>query len=396
MQTDASKDGLGCVLMQNGHPIAYASRTLSKSEQKWAQIEKELLAIVFACKRFHYFLYGRGFVVQSDHKPLETLVKKEIDDVTARLQGMFMLLLKYPNLSVVYKPGKEMLVADCLSRAQLPDCTEINDLKGIIHSVTKNTCLSEENYNLYRAIMAQDELYSRICSYVKNGWPQYHKLDSLSQEFFKYKDELHCENELLFRNHRLVIPTVLQEKISKWLHSPHLGIEKTLARARMLYFWPKMNSQIKEIVTACDICEKFKRNQQKEELIQEETPQYPFHIIAMDLFEYGGQDFISVLDSYSGYLLVEHLNSKTSGHIISKLKNNFNKLGYPSIIKCDNSPFGSAEFDKFATNHNIIFKFSSPRYPQSNGMAEKGVALPKIFSKDVMQHMKPNSTSSEF
>lgn len=66
VQTDASKDGLGCVLMQNGHPIAYASRTLSKSEQKWAQIEKELLAIVFACKRFHYFLYGRGFVVQSE------------------------------------------------------------------------------------------------------------------------------------------------------------------------------------------------------------------------------------------------------------------------------------------------------------------------------------------
>lgn len=113
---------------ENGHPVAYASRTLSKTEQKWAQIEKELLAIVFACRRFHYFLYGREFVVESDHKPLETLVKRDIDDVTARLQRMFMSLLKYPGITVVYKPGKEMLVADCLSRAQLPECSELSDM----------------------------------------------------------------------------------------------------------------------------------------------------------------------------------------------------------------------------------------------------------------------------
>lgn len=69
IQTDASKDGLGCVLIQGGHPIAFASRTLTKSEQKYAQIKKELLAIVFACQRSHYFLCGREFMVESDHKP---------------------------------------------------------------------------------------------------------------------------------------------------------------------------------------------------------------------------------------------------------------------------------------------------------------------------------------
>lgn len=69
VQTDASKDGLGCVLFQDGRPVAFASRTLSKCEQKWAQIEKELLAIVFSCQRFHFFLYGREFTVESDHKP---------------------------------------------------------------------------------------------------------------------------------------------------------------------------------------------------------------------------------------------------------------------------------------------------------------------------------------
>lgn len=381
VQTDASKDGLGCVLTQNGHPVAYASRTLSKTEQKWAQIEKELLAIVFACQRFHYFLYGREFVVESDHKPLETLIKRDIDDVTARLQRMFMLLLKYPKIKVVYKPGKEMLVADCLSRAQLPECLEIDDMNEIIHSLTRSACLTKENYEFYRSIIERDERYTRICQYVENGWPNYHQLDTLSREFHKYRSELHFENGLLFRDHRLVVPTELQKRISRWLHAPHSGMEKTLARARMLYFWPGMNVEIREIVSACEVCEKFRRNQQKEELVQEEAPGYPFHIVSMDLFEYAGRDFISIIDAYSGYLLVEHLNGKTSGHIIAKLKNNFNKVGYPTVIKCDNSPFGSAEFEKFSNDHNVVMKFSSPRYPQSNGLAEKGVAIAKNILK---------------
>lgn len=78
IQTDASKDGIGCVLMQNEQPVAYGSRSLTASEKKWAQIEKELLAIVFACEKFHHFIYGRSVIVQSDHKPLETLVKKRV------------------------------------------------------------------------------------------------------------------------------------------------------------------------------------------------------------------------------------------------------------------------------------------------------------------------------
>lgn len=381
VQTDASKDGLGCVIVQNGHPVAYASRTLSKSEQKWAQIEKELLAIVFSCQRFHYFLYGREFTVESDHKPLETLVKRDIDDVTMRLQRMLMALLKYPKMTVVYKPGKEMLVADCLSRAQLSECHEDTDLTGIIHSVTKSACLSEQNYNLYRSIIERDEFFLRICRYVENGWPNYQLLDDLSRVFYKVKDELHFENGLLFRDHRLVIPKELQGKLSKWLHAPHLGIEKTLARARMHYYWPNMNGQIKELVASCAICEKFTRNNQKEELVQEELPRYPFQIVSMDVFEYTGQDFLSVIDAYSGYVIVEHLSNKTARHIVGKLKSNFNKIGYPTVVKSDNVPFNAREFEEFASDYNIIMKFSSPRYPQSNGLAEKGVAIAKNILK---------------
>lgn len=326
-------------------------------------------------------MYGREFTVESDHKPLETLIKRDIDDVTARLQRMFMLLLKYPKMNVVYRPGKDMFIADCLSRAQLQTVEEIETLKSIIHTITKSVCVSEDNYNYYREILEKDEKFKRICEYVQNGWPGYHQLDDFSRQFHKLKSLLHVENELLFFNHRLVVRTQLQDKIVKVLHEPHLGIEKTLSRARMLYYWPVMNKQIRNLVESCKVCEKFKRNNQKEPLVQGEIPMYPYHIVAMDLFEYAGHDFIAIIDAYSNYLSMFRLNNKTSKHIIENIRGLFDRVGYPTIIRSDNSPFGSAEFDRFANEYNIQLKFSSPRYAQSNGLAEKAVAISKNIVK---------------
>ena len=139
------------MLLQEHGPVAYASRTLTKSEQRWGQIEMELLAIVFACQKLHYFVYGREFLVQSDHKPLETLIKRHIDDVTPRLQRMFLILLKYPGLSLQYTPGKEMLVADCLSRAPLPETGElVEDLEQVVHALVNKVCMSKDYDSLLK------------------------------------------------------------------------------------------------------------------------------------------------------------------------------------------------------------------------------------------------------
>lgn len=381
VQTDASKDGLGCVLLQEGHPVAYASRTLSKSEQKWAQIEKELLAIVFSCIKFHYYLYGREFLVQSDHKPLESLLRKEIDEVTPRLQAMFMFLLKYPKMEVVYTPGKQMLVADCLSRAPLGETAEIAELKGVIHTLSRKVCISKFNYDLYCKHMEQDEDYRKICQYVEQGWPSYHQLSELSKKFHKYKSEIHYENKMLLKNHRLIIPTALQPIVCRWLHRPHLGIEKTLAKARSLYFWPNMTEQIKELILGCVVCETFRRNNAKEPLRQDDVPEYPFQVIGIDIFEYAGRYYISLIDAYSNLVLSENLAHKTAGCVIDTLKKIFTKVGYPTTIRCDNNPFNSLEMENFFNDANIVVKFSSPRYPQSNGLAEKGVAIAKGLLK---------------
>ena len=119
LQCDASEKGLGASLMQDGRPIAYASRSLTSTETNYAQIE-ELLAIVFGAERFHQCTYGRKVIVDSDHKSLETIFGKPLATAPRRLQKMFMRLQLY-DIDIQYKKGSEMYLADIQSRHFIKD-----------------------------------------------------------------------------------------------------------------------------------------------------------------------------------------------------------------------------------------------------------------------------------
>ena len=146
LQTDASSKGLGAVLLQDGFPVAYASRTMTTTQERYAQIEKELLAVVFACERFHQYIYGKTVEVHSDHKPLENILKKPLGAAPARLQRMLLRLQKY-DINLIYKPGKLLKVADTLSRAQLAETAEEiseQDMKSQVHLLYANLPCSSE------------------------------------------------------------------------------------------------------------------------------------------------------------------------------------------------------------------------------------------------------------
>uniref|UniRef100_A0A3B3SK60 ribonuclease H n=1 Tax=Paramormyrops kingsleyae TaxID=1676925 RepID=A0A3B3SK60_9TELE len=134
LQCDASDIGLGAVLLQEEGPVAFGSRALSPTERGYAQIEKECLAIVFGMEKFHQYTYGRPVIVHSDHKPLETIVKKPLLKAPKRLQRMLLRLQKY-DFEIKFLPGKDMLVADALSRAFLDlrpeDCEVDKDIESV-------------------------------------------------------------------------------------------------------------------------------------------------------------------------------------------------------------------------------------------------------------------------
>ena len=115
IQCDASMKGLGAVLMQNGKPVHFASKSLTSAETNYSNIERELLAVVWATKYFKTYVYGRQFTINTDHQPLESIQKKEIAKMPARLQRLMLQLQEY-NGKIIYVPGKDVPVADCLSR----------------------------------------------------------------------------------------------------------------------------------------------------------------------------------------------------------------------------------------------------------------------------------------
>ena len=119
---DSSSCGLGAVFSQKSedgtwHPVAYASRSLSSTEQRYEQVEKEALASAWACNRFEDYLIGLKFILETDHKPLVALLgTKSLDELPARIQRMRMRLMRFSYI-VVHIPGKELYTADTLSRA---------------------------------------------------------------------------------------------------------------------------------------------------------------------------------------------------------------------------------------------------------------------------------------
>ena len=141
---DASKHGLGAVLLQEGKPVAYESKSLSPTEQDYAKIEKEMYAIVFGTERFHQYIYGRHIEVTTDHKPLEAILRKPLSAAPARLQRMMLRLQKY-DLTVRHKPGKEIPVADTLSRLHLRETDDTHEaFDAQVHLVVANLPVSDQ------------------------------------------------------------------------------------------------------------------------------------------------------------------------------------------------------------------------------------------------------------
>ena len=166
---DASKSGLGAALLQENKPIAYASRALSDAEKRYAQIKKELLAVVFAFRKFHQYTYGKEAHVESDHKPLEMIVKKPLAEAPPRLQRMLLQLQKY-SFDLKFRPGKDMVLADTLSRAYIPedpaDTSMEEELECAVHLITENAPISDARLDEIKQMTKTDTALAKLMSTI--------------------------------------------------------------------------------------------------------------------------------------------------------------------------------------------------------------------------------------
>ena len=237
LETDASKSGLGCCIMQDDKPIAYASKSLTQTECMYAQIEKELPAILYGCKRFHQFTYGREIICHCDHKPIESIMKKPLAAAPPRLQRMLLQLQKY-KITVRHVGGKEIPISDCLSRQSVKD-TYPNVIEGLdlhVHSVRKHLFITDGRLEKVRNSIQDDAQMQILKKIILEGWPlmrsECHK-DIL--EFWNHRDELSYEDNMIFRGHTILIPRSIRHEMITLLHTGHLGVTKTLER-EITYF----------------------------------------------------------------------------------------------------------------------------------------------------------------
>lgn len=393
--SDAGPAGLGAVIsqrQQNGEErvIAYASRSLSKAERNYAQIQKEAVAIVFAIKKFHHYLYGRSvpFILRTDHKPLITIFgsKKGVPELAANRLQRYALFLTAYNFEIEYVKS-ESNVADFLSRS-IKNYAEIDEPDIIDQSLFINfitdSMLQPVSIGDIRKESEQDEVLKKVKNYIQNGWPAKCENDQL-KPYHSCRLELSLENDCILRGHKLVIPPKYREQLLNELHNSHFGVVKTKTEARARMWWPNIDSHIEQKIGSCSICNAFRATPPRSPLAPWPYPEKPWQRIHLDMFVLFGKQFLVVVDAHSKWLECSVMNKTDTRTIIEKLSEIFCRFGLAQTIVTDNgSNFVSAEFERFCKVNGIKHMTSAPYHPASNGQAENSVKTIKKALKTML------------
>lgn len=433
LTTDASDFALGAVLSQNEEniekPVAYASRTLSNTETKYSTTEKELLAIVWACKHFRPYLYGRKFVIYTDHKPLTWLMS--LKDPNSRLTRWRLKLAEY-NFEIKYKQGSINSNADALSRIKI-NFTEDDSIVPQIGSVIINqpevenaetqTQHSQED-NLHPGIPIINDvinkkahqiyfkLHNRLDSVIEKSedgnkiievslytsqrpanalrkFIKEHMKPGIQYYGFFYAEELYKDMVKILTkefnsNIRLTRCTEIVEKVTdkdrqieiiKDYHegqTNHRGITETMMHISRKYWWKNIMSDIRYFVNNCSICKagKYERHPNKPPMLLPPIAMRPLTHIFCDVVEIEGKQYLSIVDGFSRFAVAKRLKDKNSSTVTSKILSFFSQYGVPLEITTDSGK-EFALLKELVKLYNIKVNFTTPYNPCSHGIVER-------------------------
>ena len=239
VSVDASSFGLGAILVQQypnnqWRPVAYALRTMTPTEQIYAQVEKEAIAITWGCEKILQYLLGLPFEIETDHKPLVSLLgDKTIDELPLRIQIFRMRMMKY-TYTIFHIPGKNLVIADALSRAptqqQTAEDNEWNsEVDAHVRAIFNSLPAAYKRIQHIQASQEKDPIYQYAYlrrSTVLKGGPPKQKLKGEIHKYLQTANELSICEGLLLNNSTIVIPKALQNETLQKLHSGHQGINK--------------------------------------------------------------------------------------------------------------------------------------------------------------------------
>ncbi|XP_037977694.2 uncharacterized protein K02A2.6-like [Plutella xylostella] len=395
---DASAHGLGAVLTQPDaagaeRPVAYASRALTQPERNYSQIHKEALAIIYAVKKFHQYLFGREFLLRTDHKPLLSIFNPEAaipSMTTSRMQRWALTLSAY-NFKIEYI-STDKNIADALSRMiagyradRVDDHVDVPE-QTYLHFATEALLLDS---NVIKQETNRDPLLGRVLSYIKQGWPREVEIREL-KPYFNRKSELYIELGCIMWGPRVVIPNTCRERVLKELHDSHMGMVKTKSLARSYVWWPGLDEAIQQTCAACEVCAEVASMPPRHAPRAWPWPDRPWTRLHVDfLGPIAGATYMVLVDSCSKWIEIVRMNGTNASNVINKLREIWARFGIPKQLVSDNGPpFSSIEFESFLRNNGIEHIFSSPYHPSSNGAAESAVKICKQIIKKAIVEKK--------
>lgn len=367
---DASSVALGAVLIQfqDGIPriICYASKSLSETERRYCQTEKEALALVWSVERFRIYLLGLEFELETDHKPLEAIFSTS-SKPCARIERWVLRLQSF-KFKVVYRKGSSN-IADPFSRL----CNLRNeksfddDCEEYILAIQESAAIDVSEID---SQSEKDDEMKAIKECILTGNWTNNKLKA----YERFKDEFCVSDNLILRGTKLIIPKSLRYRILQLAHEGHPGESIMKRRLRERVWWSGIDDEAKKFVQQCEGCRLVSLPSRPEEMQRKKLPLGPWIDIAIDFMGPlpSGDYILVIVDYFSRYLEVEILKKITASETIARLNKIFVRLGYPRTITLDNGrQFVSTEFDEFCRIKGIILNNTTPYWPQENGEVER-------------------------
>lgn len=303
LATDASGFAKAAVLSQeyNGKefPVAFASRQFNQAELNYSTVERELAAVVFGISYFRNYLYGRVFLIITDHAPLRWLLKMK-NPTNSRLARWSILLQDF-EYDIVHRPGRIHSNVDALSRIRLPGRKDeeiaIDRLESRINfvgSAEENTVEWEPIYDMQRIVLEQnqDPKIKALREKLENQLGERKEDDS---GYFLYADVLYYRHMLSSNQSThevrelIVVPRSMVRKVIELNHVPplsaHLGYKKTIYRVNQQFIWEGMVQDVKKFVATCTSCQERKTSPhvRPSPLQRFTVVNQPFELVGMDI-----------------------------------------------------------------------------------------------------------------
>ena len=386
LQTDASTVGLGAVLEQEGHVIAYASRSLTASERQYSVIQRECLAVVYALKQFRHYQLGRRFQLVTDHAPLQWLSAQKMEGMLCR----WVLAIQKYDFQIVYRKGSLNANADALSRLHTSPCAVTVAMPH--YSAPALRIAQQEDSRISKVLQAH--LHSR--NPKGQEWNQ-HPL----QRYRQLWAQLRMIDGVLCRHYTPspmggavivpILPAALRQEALRRNHDEptagHQGVEKTLDRLQQQMYWVNMARYVEQYCRECTKCQQSKLSMPQRAPLTSLPIGRPWQMVEVDILEVplstnNNRYLLVVQDYYTKWAEAVPLPDQTAARITGELIKVFSIFGHPEILHSDQGRnFESSILAQTLEAFGVHKSRTTPYHPQGDGMVER-------FNRSLLQLLR--------